>query len=154
MTQNEKDLLLKDLSTRLQYGVKVHISTWNEDTMEYEDKADEVYSINKDGYIRTVNEDYEFEIEDVKPYLLPLSGMSDEQIEELKDLCNMYDPVHDTDPYEDWGMLLIIKHCMDDEYHFKFNFKLLEFLNKNRLDYCGLISMGLAIDATGKNIYK
>lgn len=153
MTQNEKDLLLKDLSTRLQYGVKVHISTWNEDTMEYEDKADEVYSINKDGYIRTVNEDYEFEIEDVKPYLLPLSGMSDYQIEEMRDLCDMYDPINDYDAYEDWGTRLITKHFMDDEYQFKFNFRLFEFLNKNRLDYCGLIKKELAIDATGLDIY-
>ena len=153
MTQNEKDLLLKDLSTRLQYGVKVHISTWNEDTMEYEDKADEVYSINKDGYIRTVNEDYEFEIEDVKPYLLPLSGMSDDQIEEMRDLCDMYDPINDYDAYEDWGTRLITKHFMDDEYQFKFNVPLFEFLNKNRLDYCGLIKKELAIDATGLDIY-
>jgi hypothetical protein len=34
------------------------------------------------------------------------------------------------------------------------NFEALEdFFNKNHIDYRGLIPMGLAIDATGKNIY-
>ena len=88
-----------------------------------------------------------------KPYLFPLSSMTEEQIDELKDLCDMYDPVNDNDAYEDWGMRLITKHFMDDGYHFKFNFQLFEFLNKNRLDYCGLIEKELAIDATGLDIY-
>ena len=126
MTQEQKDLLLKDLCGRLVYKVKIHILSWNEDTMEYEDKIDEVYSINKDGYVRTANEDYEFETEDIKPYLFPLSSMTEEQ----KTSHNF------------------LKHSA-----YANPIKLVDWYNKNHFDYRGLIPMGLAIDATGLNIY-
>lgn len=154
MKKEDKELLMKDLSQRLPYGIIVECndddgSLPNMWTVVYIDIfTEDLFLLNIENSATKL-----ISIKDTKPYLFPMSSMSEEQIDELKDLCNMYDPVHDTDPYEDWGMLLIIKHCMDDEYHFKFNFKLLEFLNKNRLDYCGLISMGLAIDATGLDIY-
>lgn len=145
MTQNEKDLLLKDLSSRLQYGVKISITTWNEDTMEYEDKVDEVYSINKDGYIRTANEDYEFEIEDVKPYLFPLSSMTEDQKDELDKLGWYFDNfgIDNIDDYHDDKE--VVTHILCSE--------LVDWLNKNRFDYRGFIPIELANDATGLNIY-
>ena len=125
MIQNEdKELLMKDLSARLQYGVKVRISVWNEDTMEYEDKVDELYSINKDGYIRTIDEDYEFEIERCEPYLFPMSSITEERRKE-------------------WY-----------QYYFENKNNIsVDWLNKNHFDYHGLIEKGLAIDATNLNVY-
>lgn len=124
MIQNEdKELLMKDLSARLQYGVKIHISVWNEDTMKIEDMADELYSINKDGYILTLNVDYEFEIEGAEPYLFPMSSMSEEQKREYFDLLQI-GPASGID-----------------------------YLNKNHFDYRGLIEKGLATDASNLNIY-
>lgn len=124
MTRYEdRELLMKDLSARLQYGVKIHISVWNEDTMECEDKADELYSINKDGYIRTVNEDYEFEIEGAEPYLFPILSMSEEQKKEYIDLLQIGPATG------------------------------IDYLNKNHFDYRGLIEKGLAVDCTNLNIY-
>ena len=72
MTQEEKDLLLKDLSGRLFYGVKYTI---------YNDKTGNTAETLLD--IRTSIED-EIEIdlhsiEDVKPYLRPLSSMTEEE---------------------------------------------------------------------------
>lgn len=124
MIQNEdKELLMKDLSARLQYGVKIHISVWNEDTMKIEDMADELYSINKDGYILTLNVDYEFEIEGAEPYLFSMSSMSEEQKREYFDLLQI-GPASGID-----------------------------YLNKNHFDYRGLIEKGLAVDCTNLNIY-
>lgn len=122
MTQSEKDLLLRDLCARLPYGVMVSILSWDPREMEYYDGVDTLYSINGDGYIKTTNEEYEFNAEEIKPYLFPLSSMTEEQLEEFEK-CGL-EGYHDYDWY-----------------------------NKNHFDYRGLIPLGLAEDATGKNIY-
>ena len=64
----------------------------------------------------------------VKPYLFPLSSMNEEQEKEYLYTCNGYCPYYWTEETYDW-------------------------LNKNHFDYKGLIPIGLAIDATGLNIY-
>lgn len=154
MTQEEKDLLLKDLCGRLPYGVVVQLDYLVHDEMFLPDaEYDRIINIDVDTETIITNGWSKYHIDEVRPYLFPMSSMSDEQIDKLKDLCDMYDPVNDNDDYEDWGTRLMTKHFMDDGYCFKFNFRLFDFLNKNRLDYRGLIPMGLAIDATGKNIY-
>lgn len=127
MKKEEKDLLLKDLCARLPYGVKISVQSWDEEEQECVDKVDMLYSVNKDEYIKSANEDYDFSIEDIKPYLLPLSGMTEEQRNEYHEL--LYNPKRGIDiDYFDW--------C-----------------HKNHLDCRGLIPMGLAINATGLNIY-
>ena len=69
MTKEEKDLLVKDLCARLPYGVKISVQSWDEEEQEFVDKVDVLYSVNGDEYIKSANEDYEFSIEDIKPYL-------------------------------------------------------------------------------------
>lgn len=147
MKQENKILLLKDLCTRLPYGIKASYYGAEEQCETW----DEIESITLDGYVDIGQ--YNLPIESIKPYLFPLSSMTEEQINELKDLCDMYDPVNDNNDYEEWGTRLIKKHFMDDSYYFKFDFPLFEFLNRNKLDYNGLIPMKLALDATGLNIY-
>lgn len=74
-------------------------------------------------------EDTTCRIECVKPYLFPLSSMTGRMKAELFNLrINIEDPFQDS-------------LCEIDFYH------------KNHFDYRGLIEMGLAIDATGLNIY-
>lgn len=154
MTQNEKELLLKDLCCRLPYGVVVQLDYLVHDEMFLPDaEYDRIINIDVDTETIITNGWSKYHIDEVRPYLFPMSSMTDEQIDELKDLCDMYDPVNDNDDYEDWGTCLMTKHFMDDVHRFKFNFRLFDFLNKNRLDYRGLIPMGLAIDATGLGIY-
>lgn len=81
MTQEHKDLLLKDLCGRLPYFTKVQIK--NEiivlDSICYDD-----------GYhFNFIGEDKEgVNIEEIKPYLFPLSSMTEEQTEELIKLIN------------------------------------------------------------------
>lgn len=152
MSDSEKNTLLVSLCSYLPYGLKC-LYCDNDNEVKIGDLKAVHYNDNR-IIIDNVSIDYSgCEMLGVTPYLFPMSNMSKEQIDELKDLCDMYNPVNDNDDYEDWGTRLITKHFMDDGYHFKFNFKLFEFLNKNKLDYCGLIPMGLALDATGLNIY-
>lgn len=154
LSDSEKNLLLVNLCSYLPYGLKcLYCDADNE--VKIGDLKAVHYNDNR-IIIDNVSIDYSgCEMLGVIPYLLPMSSMSEEQINELKDLCDMYDPVDDTDDYEEWGVRLITKHFMDDghHYHFKFNFPLFEFLNKNRFDYCGLIPKGLAINAKGLDIY-
>ena len=66
MTQEGKELLLKDLCTRLPYGVKIQVKDWA--TLDTELKI---------GHIqRLQNDDIE-----LKPYLRSLSSMTEEEKE-------------------------------------------------------------------------
>lgn len=128
MTQEEKELLLKDLCARLPYGVKILdipsnvvgklflISTT--DTVQYE---------TADGSrIQTLY--------NIKPYLRPMSSMTEEEQRTLDSMCN--------------GVEMVSRLSGLKMFNKAFN-----WLNENHFDYRGLIEKGLAIDATGKNIY-
>jgi hypothetical protein len=135
MKQEDKELLLKDLCSRLPYGVKVEITHWrNRDKNMIDHKILCVLlDINKTNILINTTID-------VKPYLLPLSSMTEEQKQYLKNrFC--YD--WDGEPYELWKYQIEIGDA--DE--------LIDWFNKNHLDYRNLIEKGLALDATGLNIY-
>lgn len=147
MTQNEKKLLFKDLCMRLPYGVKVEI--------KYYDEAWELLAIYTNGTTyaaRDIGYPIETYSENCKPYLFPLSSMTEEQFEELKvfaDLTyegNTLELVEWNDNCKTLEFWLeeIPSHCV---------IKVFDWLNKNHFDYRGLIPMGLANDATDKNIY-
>lgn len=143
MTEEHEKLLLKDLSARLPYGVKLQISSWDDVNMEYVDKADTLYSIDGDGYIRTSTEDQDYDIEDVKPYLFPISSITEEQRNKFPfelSLLNVFINGY-ISLFED-GELTV-----DDI------IRMMDCLNRNNIDYRGLIPMGLAKDATGLGIY-
>ena len=133
MTQEDKELLLKDLCARLPYSVKLFVQSWDEREMEYIDNVDVLYSVNGDSYIQTVSEDYIFSAEDIKPYLFPLSSMTEEQKQELRMFGSL--DAESTMSLGEWAIQLV------------------DFYNKYHLDYRNLIPKGLAIDATGLNIY-
>lgn len=77
MTQNEKDLLLKDLCARLPYGVKV----------EYNGEKYKIANVSICNETITIYGErgypMEVEIKKVKPYLFPLSSMTEEQDKEF-----------------------------------------------------------------------
>lgn len=133
MDQGDKMLLIRDLSSRLPYGVKVeHIRTGMIGTL-HEMRVYPLYDDNDviyDYFCDTdfLGDDDKFDIIAFKPCLFPLSSMTDEQ---KKEWCSMVGEI------EEHGH----------------NVKLLDWLNKNHIDYRGLIQLGLAIDVTGQNIY-
>lgn len=153
MTQEQKELLLNDLCARLPYGVKLLVPSWDEQEMEYIDKVDTLYSINGDKYIKTANEDYDFSLEDVKPHLFPLSSMTEEQTEEVHNL--IYQGISESvDETKEWLKTRKENDLRPITLTYILNYKLvIDWFRKNHFDYYGLIPMGLAIDATGKNIY-
>ena len=120
MTREDKDLVIKDLCARLPYGVHIHSYCPFD-----QDSVDPLYSLREcKGEIK-INDLYY--IEEVKPYLFPLSSMTEEHQKEEYNICSGY----------------IIGYESN----------LIDFYNKYHYDYKGLIPMGLAIDATNKNIY-
>ena len=122
MEKEEKELLLKDLCARLPYGVKCQYKH-----IQYVENGKIIDinmfgRVNIDGHIK--------DICDIKPYIFPLSSMTEEQKKEWKSLM-IKDP---------FGVLYYTVESYD-------------YLYKNHIDIRGLISMGLANDATGLNIY-
>lgn len=134
MTQEEKILLLKDLCARLPYKVKLHAKYINVDLKELDGTLKQIDDDKICGLVSDTEDTYSYiyvSINEIKPYLLPLSSMTEEQKEEHKDL-------------------------LDNQYSFDANgnvFTLQDFYCKYHIDYRGLIPMGLAIDATNLNIY-
>lgn len=136
MTQ-DKELLLKDLCARLPYGVKgivedgIKVTTPSEWPVEKSIEFSMRYMVIKNGW---------------RPYLFPLSSITEEQKEELKnEISKQTDILIERMKNDDCGI-----DC--GKYHFHSLLEL-EWLLKNHFDYRGLIPKGLAIDATGLNIY-
>ena len=138
MTQNEKELLLKDLCARVPYGVKYMRYSWDYDTDQELPVIETLECADKDGYI---NHRRVYTVDDIKPYLFPLSSMTEEQKQEYTYIVNYISP----DDTENWkeGEFIYVEQFS----------QLMHFYHINHLDYMGLIPMGLAIDATDKNIY-
>ncbi len=122
MTQEHK-VLLQDLCARLPYRIK---ASYYEAEAECE-TWDEIEGITIDGYVDIGQ--YSLPIERIKPYLFPLSSMTEKQKMELTTIKTYVSLNKNRE------------------------FLLFDWLNKNHLDYRGLIPMGLALDATGLNIY-
>ena len=145
MTQEQKDLLLlKDLCSRLPYDVKVNCN-------------DKVYNLNGIQYFNICiltddNEDNAFTtagIKYIKPYLFPLSSMTEEQRYDF--YCRFIENEIDYNDFKEFyfennmwhKMLTSIDDCDS----------VVDWFNKYHFDHRGLIPMGLAEDATGLNIY-
>ena len=144
MTQEDKELLIKDLCARLPYGVHYNHIAWDEELGEVEISV-KIHSINHDGYVRNCYDDETIYIDRVKPYLFPLSSMTKEQQEEFDRIyANDMQVVADN-----------LKNRLDGQpYEVNLgHYRHIDWLNKNHFDYRGLIPMGLANDATGLNIY-
>ena len=133
MTQKDKELLLGDLCGRLPYFTKVQIK--NEIVV-----LDSIY--DDDGYhFNFIGDDKEgVTIEQVKPYLFPISSMTEEQREE-------YDKMSELD------IDYTITQIKNDSLIWTSGLNRFNWLLKNHFDVYDLIPMGLAIDATNKNIY-
>lgn len=144
-----KELLFKDLCARLPYGVKCYKSTFKTDLPE---KV--VCVINNSNHYCVQLGIYKYKLEHIKPYLLPLSSMTEEQSMELFKLfgISLVDSIGSDyiKINECTGITFFLNKGFDVETHLD---KLLDWLNKNHFDWRGLIEKSLALDATGLNIY-
>lgn len=147
MTVEEKDLLLKDLCSRLPYGVKC---TFNGKNIYKVYGIDEV--VNDDGdweYAICTKRTSPLYISDCKPYLFPLSSMTDEQREEFVKFADYQPKLEDCGRHQE----LYYYDLVGYENNLYPNSNAIDWCNKNHFDYRGLIPMDLANDATGLNIY-
>lgn len=126
ITQKEKELLLRDLSARLPYGVVCKGVTVDINVVKDEYENREV-----EGLLTNIGYDYctlgimtECELNTIKPYLRPMSSMTEEE----KKTYEMF--------FNEDGLL----NTSIDTY--------LDWLLENHFDYRGLIPKGLAIEAT------
>lgn len=154
MTQEDNELLLKDLCARLPYGVigkcELDASYGTPfDTIFQTHKFDAiVYSLTEDSIFvipLIENEDEQNFAEeevtkgvafsDFTPYLFPLSSMTEKE-------------------WEDYQKIRMIDWVDGDINGTFINAGLIvDWLNAHHFDFRGLIEKGLAIDATGLNIY-
>lgn len=136
MTQKDKELLLKDISARLSYRVKLrHIPSGENTTLEM------ISCLSIDGNIHDL-------IENFRPYLRPMSSMTDEESAELSNIIS---------EWFDKELFYLTEEPMIEyalsRINYSINPKLFDWLNRNMFDYCGLIQKGLAIEAP-KEMYN
>ena len=132
ITQENKNLLLKDLCARVPYGVKCAIF---DDTLPFggahggDFKMDGI-TIEEIG-IDVWLEKGSFNFDTIKPYLRPMSSMTEEEVKEYKKTC---------------------EYSENDEFFYP-TFKTCDWLNAHYFDYRGLIGKGLALKAP-EGMYK
>lgn len=138
MTSEDKELLIKDLCARLPYNVICQVEF--RENGKYNSKVmllsgiftDEAYFTTKGGSIYS---------NEYKPYLFPLSSMTDEQKKEYYNLC--FEEEREEREYGEWITRVYYHNTIES----------IDWLNKNHFDYRDLIEKGLAIDCTNLNIY-
>lgn len=148
MTQEEKELLIKDLCERLPYGVKCC-------DFCYDDEGDIVNTIETLECIYPSTVEYKYKdidakhnIERIKPYLRSLSNMTEKEKEELskKYVWNIWSEQIQI-RYHSQGCWDDETECPTEEY-----IDLFDWLKEHHFDYRGLIKKGLALEAP-KNMY-
>ena len=118
MTQEEKSLLLKDLSARLSYGVVVEL--------------DEKFGFNKGTHTLVKELLDSYCVEGIKPYLRPMSSMTEEEEKEYMNIDN-----------RSYSCPMAYAHIPASDR--------IDWLNAHHFDYRGLIEKGLAIAVTEEN---
>jgi len=131
MSQEEKRLLLVDLCARAPYGVTVEIRGRYDDGERFIRESE--FDCSMLGYL------YDDETT-IKPYLRPLSSMTEEEketYERLKKLLVCKVVAADKGLYD-------VSYCVDID---EDSHEVFDWLNENHFDYRGLIPMGLALEA-------
>lgn len=122
MTQEEeKQLLLKDLCARLPYGVK------------FQGEDSNVYTLDAANYFALQVEDVVF-----KPYLRPMSSMTEEEGKEWEQLLN-----YNLSDENEMMVTVFVEDTPD----------YIDWFNEHHFDYRGLIEKGLALKAP-EDMYK
>lgn len=144
MTQEEKQLLLKDLCARSLYRpfVQLNPGAYNKPEicrLTGIDWPDEVYL--------NIDSDY-FNIANIKPYLRPMSSMTKEE-------KSKYESFFSIGEYSCGGSLYgeEYEYIADGPDDISQSICLFDWLNEHHFDYRGLIEKGLALEAP-ENMYK
>lgn len=134
MKQEDRDLLLRDLCAKLQYGVVVNFN-------------DGVRSINEELWSIDIDEGTfncgDWICNDTKPYLRPMSSMTEEERSEMgeviKDRISPYGEIKRS------GEDNLLLSCAQGANN------LVDWLDRKMFDHRGLIPKNLAIEVTAEN---
>lgn len=129
MTQENELLLIKDLSARAPYRTKVSVGYW--EIRKGKSKLVWYERLLAPFLLHDIEEEGSWEY--IKPYLRPLSSMTEEEKKEYEKVCEL-----DTE--------ILAKHPMNGE-PFPALYNSIDWLNKKHFDYRGLIEKGLALVA-------
>ena len=133
MTKEDREILVRDLCARLPYNTVISVTNDDRNTIQYLVEED----------IKDLRSTILYSGNTYKPYLFPLSSMTEEQQKEYEKMLLFTRIIFSSS----WDF----SKTFDDEYVIPYWF--VDFCNKHHLDYRGLIPKGLALDATGLNIY-
>ena len=140
MTQENAKLIAQELGSRLSYGVKIRVN----------DKIETVETVEGINILDNIVEFGTYmacDIDEIKPYLFPLSNMTEEQYDEMEKIVS-------DDYLENIQITKEMREKVDFITHFPIYCpNVIDWFNKNHFDYRGLIEKGLALDATGLGIY-
>ena len=128
MTQEEKSLLFKDLCCRLPYRVNMWHMTNVWADYKFVRKNVSTEQLTKDN-ITKIDDNF-------KPYLRPLSSMTEDERKEYNDIVKNTIDFYDCPKSEEVCPFVIP----------------IDWLNKKMFDYRGLIEKGLALEAP-ENMY-
>jgi len=143
MTQSDKDLLLRDLCARLPYGVMVSVKGGEFNYYKYPYQLTAVSKFGLDSFCKVYHPIYTPldvpKVEDVKPYLRPISSMTEDEFLEYHSI--KYNKVTYRHNYKriNVGKFYNVGIIPIKDY--------LDWLNVHHFDYLDLIPNGLALEA-------
>ena len=140
MTKKEKELILKDLCGRLQNQVIIYLHT----SSGVEGSAIVLNSAIY-GFIEDALNNSPYEIKEIKPYLRPISSMTEEEKEEIKCRWVFTEKCRDENDIADINNRGMVEICEISSF--------INWLISHHFDYNGLIPMGLALEAP-EDMYK
>jgi len=145
--EEKKELLVKELSTRFPYHVKVLEGDVLIEALEC------LARISESDYVVNPVEgtDIKFRIENVKIYLRPISSMTDEEIDKLFEVLKV-DLSGKTDDWIKINDVTGIKFFLPEGRWVEELVKAYDYLNSIHIDYRGSIAAGIAIEAP-KDLY-
>jgi len=136
MTQEEKQLLIKDLCGRLPYNIKCYYNSLEIDD-DIQDGISTIKGFNDGGTLVELESGDVIGIEDTMPYLRPISNMTEKEIIEW----------HETTFGQRWITFDNVERCVDWLNAHYFDYRIVPSTGKT------LIESGIALEAP-KNMYK
>lgn len=156
MTQEEKNILIKELCMRIPYGVKCNINGELCKVTRVDVECQQVYLKKDDEHGGT----YSIARGDIiKPYLRPLTSMTDEEMEDYARYKFSSNEIWEIVDFKRTGKGFINVNCKnrnDASTQWTFQVKQksplenyigIDWLNAHHFDYRGLIEKGLALAA-------
>lgn len=140
MTQEDKELLVRDLSARLLYNVKVK-TPYNDAVLA----GIVIRNGYKKGesYIDVITDKQTYPLKYIQPYLRPIKSITDEELVEFLEIKGKNLKSYELNTFRQQLVTIV---CTLARYS-----RHIDWLNSHHFDYRGLIPKCLAIEVTKEN---